>query len=297
MISDVSYRSRDTPCDQGRTRGRANDQKRATHAYLVPQSSPVWQAITAQPAAARPEPPLRVAGSPRSCSACARPARWCPRAAQAAGLRSGPAGCGKRRVFAGGPARAAPLGWAIGGGQHARERADRCMDRERWQRPGAREGCASSSSSCHAPSKAAKKRSSLTMMVGVLEVVRGSCPGTSGQLPSEEPLTGPTGSSKWQHAKSESRNSVASETSGAFEKLCNISCQRPSIGGHVRHPLASCGERQQLPEHCHLPPRVHRRPWMVSLALRICLRAPHAGHGWHLKYLSLDMPRKSWARV
>ena len=198
MISDVSYRSRDTPCDQGRTRGRANDQKRATHAYLVPQSSPVWQAITAQPAAARPEPPLRVAGSPRSCSACARPARWCPRAAQAAGLRSGPAGCGKRRVFAGGPARAARLGWAIGGGQHARERADRCMDRERRQT-----GCEGGlrKFELQLPRTFRSRERALLVDDDGRGPRGGSCPGIPGQLPSEEPLTGPTGSSKQRTPK------------------------------------------------------------------------------------------------
>jgi len=210
---------RDTPCDQGRTRGRANDQKRATHAYLVPQSSPVWQEITAQPAAARPEPPLRVAGSPRSCSACARPARWCPRAAQAAGLRSGPAGCGKRRVFAGGPARAARLGWAIGGGQHARERADRCMDRERRQT-----GCEGGlrKFELQLPRTFRSRERALLVDDDGRGPRGGSCPGIPGQLPPR----GPRPSSSTRSALSRLRKVRGSWSSNLRSPPSHPVCRR-----------------------------------------------------------------------
>ena len=88
-------------------------------------------------------------------------------------------------------------------------------------RPGAREGCASSSFSCHAPSEAAKKRSSLTMMVGVLEVV--VVPEIPGQLPSEEPVTCPTQRSLKQRVSSESCDHGGTTTSETSQKLCRVS--------------------------------------------------------------------------
>ena len=156
------------------------DPPRATRGYLMPQPSPAWLASTAQPASARPEPPLGLTGLPRGYSACARPVRWWLRAAQAAGLRGGPACCGN----GGASSHAGPLMMPTRRG-HRRRSACVCSltckggsvhDRERAQ-TGARE-C--DSSSAQRP-RTFRRREELTLVGDDGRGARdGSCPGISG---------------------------------------------------------------------------------------------------------------------
>ena len=192
MILDVSYRSRDTPgpaCDQRRTPGCTSDKKRATGGYLVPQPSPTCLARTVQPASARPEPSLGLAAAARVRTPCEMvPAGS---ASNGAGRRS--RALRQAAAFTRNARPCCPTRWGASAAastrvcSHLRGR----LVHYREERQTGVQGRAAAFELLR-PRTSRSRRKSVLVGGDGRGPRSGSCPGFPGQLPSEEPLTGPT---------------------------------------------------------------------------------------------------------